>query len=261
MNHRSLKITGGLLAVLVIAYTGASWYAGRLAQQDIEAWVSHTNQNIADQWGAKTPAPSLQVKSYVRGVFSSQIEYALDYQDERGTAHELGLQDSLQHGPWPWAAVREGVWQPLAAYSRLTPAPGGDWKAWDAVMPTGVSPWVANSRISFSGEVSTLARLAPVSASGVDSSGGTLQVHYEPEDHETTLSVHVERLAVQNQATQATLKLGGLDLQAQIAAAASRAASRISRCTWIGSISFRRIGCRWLCGSSRWCSIRRRQAT
>ena len=215
MNHRLPKLSGGLLVVLVLAYGGASWYAGRLAQQNIESWVSQANQDIAAQWGSKAPAPVLQVKSYDRGVFGSTVDYVLTYHDEQGAARELGLHDDLQHGPWPWAAVRDGVWQPLAAYSRMTPAVGGDWKSWEDAMPQGQEPWVALTRIGFSGAVSSEARFAPVKTDGLDFSGGTLQLHHDPRAGDTTLSGHFDRLTVQEKSTRATLKLNGLNLQAQ----------------------------------------------
>ncbi|HEX7386631.1 MAG TPA: YdgA family protein [Castellaniella sp.] len=215
MNHRQLKISGGLLAVLVVAYGGASWYAGRVAQQSIEAWVTQANQHIVDQWGGKGAAPALQIKSYDRGLFSSEIEYALVYHDEEGGIHELGVHDDLQHGPWPLAAIREGIWQPLAAYSRLTPVSGGEWKPWDAAIPQGQSPWVARTRISFTGDVSSEANFAPAKAEGMDFSGGTVQVHYEPKARQTTLSGHFDRFILQDSVSGATLKLNGLNLQAR----------------------------------------------
>lgn len=214
MNHRFLKPAGGLLAVLVLAYAGASWYAGRLAQQAIEAWVGRTNQSIADQWTAKTPRPVLQIQSYERGVFNSTIRYALDYQDARGTRHELGLQDALRHGPWPWGALRTGNWRPMAAYSRVTPVSDGDWKPWVDAMPAGTPPWVARSRIGFDGGVTTEVQFAPVKTADVDFGGGSLEVVYAPKERRTQLSGRFETLALIDPEVQTTLRFSGLDLRA-----------------------------------------------
>ena len=38
MNSHSLKTAAGLAATLALAYTGASWYAGRLAQNPLTPW-------------------------------------------------------------------------------------------------------------------------------------------------------------------------------------------------------------------------------
>jgi uncharacterized protein YdgA (DUF945 family) len=215
MNHRFLKLAGGLLAVLVLAYMGTSWYAGRLAQQSIEAWVSQTNQNIASQWTAKSPGPVLRIQSYERGVFSSTIRYALDYQDARGTRHELGLLDALRHGPWPWEAVTSGNWRPVAAYSRLTPAPDGDWRPWVDAMPAGTPPWVARSRIGFDGGVTTEVRVAPVKTAAVDFGGGSFQVTYAPNEHQTRVAGGFETLTLVDPGGRTTLRFSGLALQAR----------------------------------------------
>ncbi|WP_291770016.1 YdgA family protein [Castellaniella sp.] len=215
MNHRFLKLAGGLLAVLVLAYVGASWYAGRLAQQSIEAWVNQTNQSIASQWTAKSPGPVLRIQSYERGVFSSAIRYALDYQDARGTRHELGLQDALRHGPWPWGALRSGNWRPVAAYSRVTPTPDGDWKLWADAMPAGTPPWVARSRIGFDGGVTTEVQVAPVKTAEVDFGGGSLRVIYAPNERQTQLAGRFETLTLTDPGVQTTLRFSGLALQAR----------------------------------------------
>lgn len=215
MNHRFLKSIGGLLVVLALAYVAASWYAGRLAQQTITAWVAQTNQDVASQWSARTPAPTLKVQSYERGLFSSSIAYALDYQDAQGHAHELGLQDALRHGPWPWGALRTGDWRPLAAYSRVTPATGGDWAPWVAAMPQGTPPWVARSRIGFAGDVATDVQFAPVKTASVEFGGGSLQVRYGPRQRQTQVSGHFETLTLIDPSVQATLRFSGLDLQAR----------------------------------------------
>jgi uncharacterized protein YdgA (DUF945 family) len=215
MNHRNLKIAGGSLAVLVLAYAGASWYAGRLARQTIESWVAQTNQNMAAQWAAKTPGPALRIQSYERGLFRSDIRFLLEYRDARGAHHELGLRDALQHGPWPWGALRAGSWRPLAAYSRVTPAPDGDWKQWTAAMPEGTPPWVARSRIHFTGDVTTEVQFAPVKTPTVDFGGGALHVGYASKERRTQLSGHVDTLALTDPAVQATLRFSGLDLSAR----------------------------------------------
>lgn len=215
MNHRFLKPAGSLLAVLVLAYVGASWYAGRLAQQAIESWVTRTNQSIADRWTAKTPGPVLRIQSYERGVFNSTVRYVLDYQDARGTRHELGLQDALRHGPWPWGALRAGGWRPVAAYSRVTPASDGDWKPWVDAMPAGTPPWVARSRIGFDGGVKTEIQVAPVKTAEVDFGGGSLRVTYAPQARQTELSGRFETLALTDPMLQTTLRFSGMDLQAR----------------------------------------------
>src|SRR5690606_36466771 len=115
MSHRSLKTAAGLVAALALAYGGGSWYAGRLAQDRIEAWVEQANLEIAAQWTSSDPRPVLTVQDYRRGVFSSDVRYGFQFRDEEGKDQVLSLRDVLSHCPWPWAALRQGEWRPAAA--------------------------------------------------------------------------------------------------------------------------------------------------
>lgn len=215
MSHRTLKIAGSLVVVLAAAYAGASWYAGHLARQAIVSWIGQANRNIADQWNAATPPPELQISSYEQRIFGSRVRYALIWHDKEGAVHRLGLQDALQHGPWPWAVLRTGDWLPIAAYSRVTPEQGGGWKVWQDALPQGTSPWVARSRITFAGEVSSVVQFAPVRNDEVRFGGATVQIHYDPASLETRLMARMGDLTLMDAAAGSQVEFGGLEVQVQ----------------------------------------------
>lgn len=200
MSRRSLKVIPGLAAIIVAAYGGASWYAGRLAQQSVEAWATRVNQEIQDQWTSADPRPVLRVDDYRRGIFSSQVRYAFEFRDDHGATQTLKLEDHLQHGPWPLAAVKAGFWRPLAAFSRVRPLPGGPWQPWFDALPGGTTPWEADSRVGFDGHVASDWRFAPVHAAdkSLDFSGGAMTLDYDPGARRTVLSGHVDKLDVQD---------------------------------------------------------------
>ncbi|CAM5184008.1 GTP-binding protein YdgA OS=Castellaniella defragrans (strain DSM / CCUG 39792 / 65Phen) OX=1437824 GN=BN940_05841 PE=4 SV=1 [Castellaniella denitrificans] len=213
MSHRSLKTAAGLVAALALAYTGASWYAGRLAQDRVEAWVEQANQEIAAQWASADPRPVLTIQAYRRGVFSSDIRYGFQFRDEDGRDQTLGLHDALAHGPWPWAAVRQGEWRPAAAWSLIEPLPGGLWQPWFDAQPAGAAPWTLRSRIGFDGRVAAQWRLEPARLAGnrLDFSGGLVRIDYDPETREAAVSGRVDRLDAVDADSGVRVRFEGLD--------------------------------------------------
>ncbi|HET8596713.1 MAG TPA: YdgA family protein [Castellaniella sp.] len=206
MNRR-LKIAAAGAAVVVLAYGAASWYAGRVAQQSIEAWILRANDEIKANWASDDAPPVLRVDDYRRGVFSSHVRYVFEFHDDQDAAQAVSLQDDLQHGPWPLAAVRDGFWAPLAAYSRMRPLPGGPWQPWFEAMPEGQAPWRADSRIGFDGSVASLMTLAPARTADqrVDFSGATVQLSYHPRNSETVVSAQAQSLELRDPETAGRL--------------------------------------------------------
>ncbi len=217
MSRRSLKVITGLVAVIVVAYGGASWYAGRLAQQSIESWVAQANQEIQSQWTSNDPRPVLRIDDYRRGLFASQVRYVFEFRDDGGSTQTLALEDDLRHGPWPLAAVKAGFWRPLAAFSQVRPLPGGPWQPWFDALPGGTAPWEADSRVGFDGHIASVWRFAPVHAAdkSLDFSGGTLTVDHDSRDRRTVLSGHMDSLDILAPDSGARVQLRGLEFDSQ----------------------------------------------
>ncbi|WP_368641370.1 YdgA family protein [Castellaniella ginsengisoli] len=213
MSHRSLKTAAGLVAALALAYGGGSWYAGRLAQDRIEAWVEQANLEIAAQWTSSDPRPVLTVQDYRRGVFSSDVRYGFQFRDEEGKDQVLSLRDALSHGPWPWAALRQGEWRPAAAWSVIEPLPGGAWQPWFDAMPAGIAPWTLQSRVGFDGGVAARWHLEPVRLADdrLDFSGSLVRIDYDPDTRMTAVSGRIERLAAFDADSGVRVRLEGLD--------------------------------------------------
>nr|WP_323029686.1 YdgA family protein [Castellaniella defragrans] len=213
MSHRSLKTAAAVAAALALAYTGASWYAGRLAQERVEAWVEQANQEIAAQWASTDPRPVLTIQAYRRGVFSSDVRYGFQFRDDEGRDQTLGLHDALAHGPWPWAAVRQGEWRPAAALSLIEPLPGGLWQPWFDAQPAGTAPWTLRSRIGFDGRVAAQWRLEPtrLADNRLDFSGGLVRIDYDPGTREAAVSGRIDRLAAVDADSGVRVRFEGLD--------------------------------------------------
>ena len=215
MNARVLKSGAAVAAVLVLAYGGASWYAGRVAQDRIQDWVAQANQEIAAQWSSPDPRPVLAIQAYRRGVFSSDIRYALQFRDDDGHDQVLSLHDDLSHGPFPWAAVRQGAWQPVAAASLIEPLPGGLWQPWFDAVPAGTAPWTLQSRVGFSGDVVAHWRVAPVRLPDdqLDFSGSLVQFDYDAQMRQALVSGQVDRFVAFDPDSGVRVQAEGLAFQ------------------------------------------------
>lgn len=102
-----------VIVVLGAAWTGASWYTGKLIEQRMGELVNNANGQI------RTLLPKAGVKfaykDYQRGLFSSQVRYVL--QADSSVAGEKALKDgdevafieTIDHGPFPLAQLKNSI--------------------------------------------------------------------------------------------------------------------------------------------------------
>lgn len=151
-----------VVAALVLAYGGASWYVGKQAQTKIGQMVEEANQKLVTALGPNFSGEDLQISTleYQRGIFSSDVTTALRLRGSDGEIIELLLQDNLQHGPFPMAALAEGKFKPMLAYSHSKLVPTETLKPWfDAAKG---EPMEVRTSIGLGGEGVSEWRFAPV---------------------------------------------------------------------------------------------------
>lgn len=212
--NRGLKAVLGLGGVVVLGYVGASWYAGQIAQQSIVSWVEQTNQDIQAQWASPDTPPQLRIDAYQRGLFSSEAKYVFNFTNQDGQAQTVAVQQDLQHGPWPFAALKNGIWRPLAAYSQLQPLPGGAWQPWFDVVVDHQLPWQATVQVGFRGQASGVWTLQPVKDTGqfnLTFSGGVLHANYSPKQRQAVVSAEAQSLLIEDD--HGVLQFEGLSFQ------------------------------------------------
>ncbi|MBV6271474.1 YdgA family protein [Alcaligenaceae bacterium CGII-47] len=172
-------IAFGVILALVLAYAGASWYAGKQAQDQIELALEQANLQLGAAWPVGQERPTLRVQAYQRGWFSSSIEYAFAYKDDAGHDQELRLHDDLQHGPFPWRGVRAGEFSPMLADSQVRLLPTEALQAWFDTQQ-GASPLQIDTQVSFSGVAHSMWQFHPAKflreGEQFDFSGGQIDV-------------------------------------------------------------------------------------
>ncbi|AHM73943.1 YdgA family protein [Yersinia hibernica] len=154
-----------VIVVLGAAWTGASWYTGKLIEQRMGELVNNANDQI------KTLLPKAGVKfaykDYQRGLFSSQVRYIL--QPDSSVAGEKALKDgdeiafieTIDHGPFPLAQLKKFNLIPSMAsvHTELANTPALK-KLFEVTK--GQSPFTADSRISYRGDTSSAITFIPI---------------------------------------------------------------------------------------------------
>lgn len=161
---KSLVATS-VIVVLGAAWTGASWYTGKLIEQRMGELVSNANEQI------KTLLPKVDIKfiykDYQRGLFSSTVRYILQVNNgatgEKTLAdkEEIAFIETIDHGPFPLAQLKRLNLIPSMAsvHTELANTPALK-KLFDVT--NGQSFFTADSRISYSGNTSSAINFIPI---------------------------------------------------------------------------------------------------
>lgn len=155
-----------VIVVLGAAWTGASWYTGKLIEQRMGEVVDNANSQL------KAYLPKAGVKlgyeNYQRGIFSSKIRYVLRADGSITTddaplkpGDEVAFQETIDHGPFPFAQLKKFNLLPSMAsvHTELenTPATKGLFD-----ITKGKSLFTAESRISYNGDTSSAIDVIPL---------------------------------------------------------------------------------------------------
>jgi len=223
MKKWPLAVSGVVLAGAV-AWVGSAWMLGRKAQDLIEQGVAQANQTMAEVVGQDPAVQGAQlgIEQYDRGVFSSNIRYALQLQDSNGQSVQLTFTDHLLHGPFPWQRLLGGDWAPVLAFSQVKLQASPLVQAWvDAHQ--GASPLVATTLFRLAGQGQTQVAILSggfdtAAGQRAEFSNGTLDATFDANGVVQTMQGTMARLALIEPTSQ-TLVFNGLRVRAQGSAA------------------------------------------
>lgn len=193
-------VLAGSLVVAAAAYTGAAWYVGMEAENTIRAAVDRANQRIIKTLGPDVGSvgATLSIDAYQRGLFSSRARYTFTLQDGDDRT-QVTFEDHMQHGPFPWGLVSQGVWAPQLAWSRSQLVDTESVKRWfDAAR--GAMPVQADTRIGFGGRGKSAWRFAPLEWVSDDEqlsfSGGQVDVEFSNDFRDSDAQGGFEQLTL-----------------------------------------------------------------
>lgn len=204
-------VLAGSVIILAAAYTGAAWYVGKEAENTIRAAIDRANQRIIKTLGPDlgSVGATISIDEYRRGIFSSEARYTFVLQDG-GERTEVSLHDQMQHGPFPFGLVAQGVLEPQLAWSRSQLVDTESVKRWfDAAR--GHAPLMAETRIGFGGKGSTEWSFAPLQWVGEGEqlafSGGHVRVDFSNDFRDSDAQGRFESMTLgEGDAETVTLK-------------------------------------------------------
>ena len=213
----------GAIVLVAAAYTGVSWYVGLQAEATIREGVGQANDRIVKTFGPDMGAlgATLEISEYRRGIFSSDVRYTILFDDGEERL-ELGMDDRMQHGPFPWALVKQGSFAPLLAYSRSQLVDTEAVKRWfDAAR--GAMPLQADTRIGFGGEGVSVWRFSPLEwamdGDRLSFSGGEAQVRFSNDFRDSEGEGDFASLVVNDGTENETFALKDISLRSNVATA------------------------------------------
>lgn len=215
-----------VIVVLGAAWTGASWYTGKLIEQRMGEVVENANSQL------KAYLPKAGVKlgyeNYQRGIFSSKIRYVLRADGSVTTddaplkpGDEVAFQETIDHGPFPFAQLKKFNLLPSMAsvHTELenTAATKGLFD-----ITKGKSLFTAESRISYSGDTSSAIDVIPLDyqkdKSALKFSGATINADVSRDMKAITLDANSDSAVISgpNQFGQTEqVQLLGVSLKSQ----------------------------------------------
>ncbi|MBH2877592.1 YdgA family protein [Serratia marcescens] len=193
-----------VIVVLGAAWTGASWYTGKLIEQHMGEVVDNANGQL------KAYLPKAGVKlsyeNYQRGLFNSQVRLVLrsDGSDAANGAElkpgdEVAFLETIDHGPFPFAQLKKFNLLPSMAsvHTQLenTPAVKALFE-----ITKGKSLFTADSRISYSGDTASAIDIIPLEyqkdKSSLKFSGATLNADVSSDMKNLALDANSDNIVV-----------------------------------------------------------------
>ncbi|WP_148875814.1 YdgA family protein [Serratia marcescens] len=193
-----------VIVVLGAAWTGASWYTGKLIEQHMGEVVDNANGQL------KAYLPKAGVKlsyeNYQRGLFNSQVRLVLrsDGSDAANGAElkpgdEVAFLETIDHGPFPFAQLKKFNLLPSMAsvHTQLenTPAVKALFE-----ITKGKSLFTADSRISYSGDTASAIDIIPLEyqkdKSSLKFSGATINADVSSDMKNLALDANSDNIVV-----------------------------------------------------------------
>ncbi|MGF7452371.1 YdgA family protein [Pasteurella bettyae] len=105
------KLAAAVIIALGAVWTGGAWFTGKTAETEYQYQLDRVNQQLSQLDIVKELNYELKITdvSFERGLFSSDIHYAIEYtslkdQNKKG---KLPFESKLYHGPLPLNLVRQ----------------------------------------------------------------------------------------------------------------------------------------------------------
>ncbi len=187
-------VAAGVVVALGIVWTGGAWYTGKKLETHLAEMVTQAN----DQIKRYSPEAGIELsyQNYQRGVFNSQLQLVVKPIAGQENAwlkagQTIVLDETVDHGPFPLTQLKSLNLIPAMASVRTTLVNNDVTKPLFDIAK-GESPFVINSRISYSGDTRSALSLKPLNYEKGDEkvafSGGEFQFTADKDGNAVSLT-------------------------------------------------------------------------
>ncbi|MDU5715225.1 MAG: YdgA family protein [Citrobacter freundii] len=187
-------VAAGVVVALGIVWTGGAWYTGKKLETHLAEMVTQAN----DQLKRFSPEAGIELsyQNYQRGVFNSQLQLVVKPIAGQADSwlkpgQSIVLDETVDHGPFPLAQLKSLNLVPAMASVKTTLVNNDVTKPLFDIAK-GESPFVINSRISYSGDTRSDLSLKPLNYEKGDEkvafSGGEFQFTADKEGNAVSLT-------------------------------------------------------------------------
>ena len=187
-------VAAGVVVALGIVWTGGAWYTGKKLETHLAEMVTQAN----DQLKRFSPEAGIELsyQNYQRGVFNSQLQLVVKPIAGQADSwlkpgQSIVLNETVDHGPFPLAQLKSLNLVPAMASVKTTLVNNDVTKPLFDIAK-GESPFVINSRISYSGDTRSDLSLKPLNYEKGDEkvafSGGEFQFTADKEGNAVSLT-------------------------------------------------------------------------
>ncbi|WP_410750552.1 YdgA family protein [Citrobacter sp. U14242] len=187
-------VAAGVVVALGLVWTGGAWYTGKKLETHLAEMVTQAN----DQIKRYSPEAGIELsyQNYQRGVFSSQLQLVVKPIAGQENAwlkagQTIVLDETVDHGPFPLTQLKSLNLIPAMASVRTILVNNDVTKPLFDIAK-GESPFVINSRISYSGDTRSDLSLKPLNYEKSDEkvtfSGGEFQFTADKDGNAVSLT-------------------------------------------------------------------------
>ncbi|MDO7901533.1 YdgA family protein [Pseudomonas sp. K1(2024)] len=162
---KSVGILSGLAVAIAVVTTAGAWYTGKQLPAELEQSIARGNAELQKALVGTGGTMTIELVSLEQHLFTSQAQYRLKANDLRlnegePVSFEVGVNDHIEHGPFPWSRVKVLKLLPVMAVSNSQLQKDDTTAPWFAAA-SDKSPVVGQVTLGYGGGVQSDIQLAP----------------------------------------------------------------------------------------------------
>ena len=163
---KSVGILSGLAVAIAVVTTAGAWYTGKQLPAELEQSIARGNAELQKALVGTGGTMTIELVSLEQHLFTSEAQYRLKANDLRlnegePVSFEVGVNDHIEHGPFPWSRVKVLKLLPVMAVSNSQLQKDDTTAPWFAAA-SDKSPVVGQVTLGYGGGVQSDIQLAPV---------------------------------------------------------------------------------------------------